>query len=551
MAASLAGLSGNQVPSLQDYLRGVEAGVRSGDHAGAMQHAMEAVAAGHEHVNLFILAAHGALANAELDQALVYAERAREMGPRHPDALNIAGLALVKLRRFREGIEAYDLALRIMPSAAHLHFNKAQALEELNETEAARAEYRRVLALDPNHSDSLARLANLAVLSGDVAAARDFAERALQANPRNVAAALALATADIQEGQFEATLSRLGVLAANAELGLVNLSIAQGLIGDALDGLGRTDEAFAAYEASNGALRQYYRRAYERADLEPASERLQRLIAYFEAASAKEWRARPHASTADFTHAFLVGFPRSGTTLLEQVLAAHPDVEPLEERDCLVKALQDFIVPQDGLMRLAALDAAALSPYREAYWAEAKQYGATLNARIFVDKLPLNSVLLCLVAKLFPDAKILFAVRDPRDVVLSCFRRRFEMNLQMYELLTLAGAASYYDGVMRLSELYRVKLGLATHRIRHEDLVRDFDAETRKLCDFLGIAQSGDLKNFAEQARAKPINTPSATQVSRGLYSEGMGQWRRYESHLAPVMPILTPWVARFGYAES
>jgi tetratricopeptide (TPR) repeat protein len=551
MSASFAGPTGNQAPSLQDYLRGVEARVRGGDQAGAMQLATEAVAAGREHVNLFILAAHGALADAELDRALVYAERAREIGPRHPDALNVVGLALVKLRRFRGGIEAYDLALRIMPSAAHLHFNKGQALEELNETEAARVEFRRVLALDPNHSDALARLANLAVLAGDVTPARDYAERALQSNPGNVAAILALATADVQEKHFEPALSRLASLTGSPALGLVNLSIAQGLTGDALDGLARTDEAFATYQASNGALRQYYRRAYERPDLESALARVNRVIEYFESASADAWRARADAGAEDFTHVFLVGFPRSGTTLLEQVLAAHPDIETLEERDCLVKALEDFVVPPNGLSLFAQLNTAGLAPYRDAYWATAKEYGAKRNRRVFVDKLPLNSVLLCLVAKLFPDAKILFAVRDPRDVVLSCFRRRFEMNLQMYELLTLAGAASYYDRVMRLSDLYRDKLGLPTHLLRHEDLVRDFASETQKLCEFLDLPAAGSMADFAEHARAKSINTPSATQVARGLYSEGMGQWRRYESHLAPVMPILAPWAARFGYGTA
>ena len=153
-------------------------------------------------------------------------------------------------------------------------------------------------------------------------------------------------------------------------------------------------------------------------------------------------------------HVFLVGFPRSGTTLLGQVLASHPMIETMEEWSCLDDA-HAFVLEDGGLDRLAALDGAALDRYRAAYWKRVAESGATLSRSVILDKVPLNSVLLCLVAKLFPNAKILLALRDPRDVVLSCFRRQFGMNAQMYEFITLQGAAAYYDAVQRLCHIYR------------------------------------------------------------------------------------------------
>ena len=168
--------------------------------------------------------------------------------------------------------------------------------------------------------------------------------------------------------------------------------------------------------------------------------------------------------------------------------------------------------------------------------------------KVALDKLPLNTMKLPLIARLFPEAKILFALRDPRDVVLSCFRQRFRMNPSMYEFLTLDGAARFYDGVMRLADLYRAKLSLDLHTHRYEDLVEDFDGQTRTICDFIGLPWRAEMRDFAATLDDRSTATPSSTQVARGLYREGVGQWRRYRDQLAPVLPVLAPWVATYGY---
>ena len=162
--------------------------------------------------------------------------------------------------------------------------------------------------------------------------------------------------------------------------------------------------------------------------------------------------------------------------------------------------------------------------------------------------MPLSSVALPVIAKLFPNARILFALRDPRDAVLSCFRRRFGMNPSMYQLLTLEGAAIFYDGVMRLSERYRELLPLPQQFVRYESLVDDFEATTREVCAFIGLDWNPNMADFAARARTRGISTPSAAQVARGLNREGKGTWRRYREQMAPVLPLLEPWVERFGY---
>jgi hypothetical protein len=173
---------------------------------------------------------------------------------------------------------------------------------------------------------------------------------------------------------------------------------------------------------------------------------------------------------------FLLGFYRSGTTLLEQVLEAHPGIVTLEEREISGGAAERYLTSSAGLDRLDRLSGEALQNARDDYWRNVVRQGLKLRGKVFVDKHPLNTIKLPLIARLFPEAKILFAVRDPRDVILSCYRRHFQINAAMYELLTLPGAARCYDAVMRWqpscgSALRSSSLIAATRMI-----VNDFEA---------------------------------------------------------------------------
>jgi tetratricopeptide (TPR) repeat protein len=531
---------------LSDYLNQVGTAMRGGDHANALALADRAVTEGHEHPALLTLAAHGHLAAAP-DKARGLAARACELAPASTEAFHTLALALMALERPRDAIIAFEEALKGAPGLAALHFGKAQAHERLEEFAAVRRELEAAIAADPTHADALAWLATLAVQRNDPAAARGFAARALAQRPGQPEALLAQAQADIAENKHDDAVRGLKTLLAGPALAPINRALAQGLMGDALDGLDRTGEAFAAYTEAKATLRAQYATQFA---VPGAMQGVATLAAYFRAADPSAWRARKSEAVNGRTHVFLLGFPRSGTTLLEQVLASHPDIETMEEQNAF-NAVIDGLAGDDTNDRLAALSEAELERYRKAYWDVVASRGIKATAPVFVDKMPLNTLLMPLIARLFPDAKILFALRDPRDVVLSCFRRRFGMTPQMYQLTTLEGTAAYYDAVMALAAIYRDKLDLALIETRHESLLADFEGETRRVCDFLGVPWRDAMKDFARRAQDNAINTPSAPQVARGLTSEGMGQWKRYAKELAPVLPRLEPWVARFGYGET
>jgi len=257
----------------------------------------------------------------------------------------------------------------------------------------------------------------------------------------------------------------------------------------------------------------------------------------------------PPIPGAAATHVFLIGYPRSGTTLVENILASAPGVVALEERDTLADT-EEALVANDGTMAdLDALDAAELTAFREKYWARVRAWGGEVAGQVFVDMNPLNGIKLPLIARLFPEARILIMRRDPRDVLLSCFRINFVPSPAAFAFSDLEEAARHYDALMRLTELCRARLPLAFHEVRYDRLVADFETTVRALAAFAGLGWTDDFHAFDSTAKTRGVRTASATQVRRGLY-DGGGNWRRYRAELAPILPILAPWVERFGFAS-
>jgi hypothetical protein len=207
-----------------------------------------------------------------------------------------------------------------------------------------------------------------------------------------------------------------------------------------------------------------------------------------------------------------------------------------------------FMREPSNLEPLLRADESQLTASRTAYWDAVGRAGIDAAGKVFVDKHPLNTLKLPLIARLFPRAKILFAIRDPRDVVLSCFRRRFNMNPAMYELLTLSGGAAFYDAVMGFADQARPLLEQSWHVVRYESLVSDFEREMRAIGEFLKLEGAAGLGDFAGRAQQRERATPSTAQLARGLVKSALDTWRHYSTPLQPILPALNPWVERLGY---
>jgi tetratricopeptide (TPR) repeat protein len=461
------------------------------------------------------------------------------------------GFCLLELDRAQEAARVFGAAIKLDPNSAEASFGYGWAAEGVGALDSAQSAWERAVKLDPNRADALAGLSGLAARRRDWVLSEELAKRAMALDPVQTDAPMNLARMEIGVGQIDSAERRLRELLTLPDLKPLARANARIMLGDALDAAGRYDEALSAYAEGKSELQALFAAKFAGAGRPSSREVVSAMLAEFLQADAESWAAggRPSPSGPARGHAFLIGFPRSGTTLAEQVIATHPDMVALGERPVMLAAETEFLSSAGGMTRLSGVVSDLLQPFRESYWRRVREFGVDPTGKVFVDKHPLSTIRLPLLSKMFPGAKIIFAVRDPRDVVLSCFRRSFNMNANMYEFNTLDGAARFYDAVMTAGEVYLERLPLAVHRLRHESLVADFEVEGRALCDFLGVDWTDKLKDFASTERT--IATPSSAQVGRGLNAEGVGHWRHYAAALEPVMPILQPWVEKFGYAAS
>ena len=529
-------------------LEAVIAAIKANNMDLAKRLAGDALSSGLEHPLLLNLRALAYEEAVNFEAALADLRRAHFLAPRDYAILNACGLCLARMERPEEAQQCYEQALAIQPDFGPGWFNLGHAWDRLGEKAKAAEAYARAAAINPENVQAWSNLANLAARRGDAAGARDFADRALALYPGFPPALLALAESELTEpAKAEARLR--GLLAGT--LGDYDHAVALSLLADALHSLGRPAEAFGAYVEANRRFRDEARPRFETPGQTTVADCVAWLIDWARALDGGRWRAGADRAVPrdDIRgHVFLMGFPRSGTTLMETVLANHPDVVSLEERSTLAASIIEFMTDRDSLNRLGALPDVALQSFRSDYWARVKQDGVDVAGKVFIDKNPFNVVRLPLIYKLFPDARIIFAVRDPRDVVLSCFRRRFNVNPSTYELLDLGRAAAFYDGNMRLAEILRTKQPMAEHRLVYERLVSDFEAESKAACAFIGVDWRADLLDFSGRARRGDVASASSAQIARGLYTDGAGQWRRYREQLAPMLPMLKPWVEHFGY---
>jgi Flp pilus assembly protein TadD len=536
-------------------LEQIEAALATGDQNLATSLAVAAFQGGAEDSVILLLVAENFEKRGFGQRALELLKKAAAQERDDPELWRLLGEMLFRQGMASDAANAFDTALAIDPGMYPALTAAGAASYQTGDLKAAEGYYRRAAGLKPDEPELLATLALIAARRDEPKEARALAERALSLHPDSITAELALARADLLEGLAAVAEARLTKLIRRPDLSSQNRVNALDLRAETLDALDQPAAAFADYQARNAILESIAAPNIKQRMTERRVDQARRLAAYFATASAEPWRERAgedmEGRRTARHHVFLLGFPRSGTTLLEKVLGSHPDVVTLEEFDHLAAAGGHWLSTDVALNELATLTAAAADASRQIYWRGVREtVGKDISDKVLIDKLPLHTIALPVISKLFPSAKILFALRDPRDVVLSCFRRRFQMNSAMYEFLTLDGAARYYDQVMALATACRSLLHLDIQEVRHEAMVADFEQEVRKVLSFIGADWNSAVTGFAERARRAP-RTPSDIQLTRGLNADGVGQWRRYEQQLTPALKIVEPWVNHFNYPTA
>lgn len=236
---------------------------------------------------------------------------------------------------------------------------------------------------------------------------------------------------------------------------------------------------------------------------------------------------------------FFVGFPRSGTTLMEAMLVAHPEIISTSEAEFLKPLLDENGHPK-------------VPNPSSSYMDQIKNIDTNpLNSLTILDKLPLNIVYCKAIENIFPKAKLLVALRDPRDVILSCLMQRFQRNPAMRNFDTLEDTITLYEEVMNIWLLSRDTLKMPWLEYRYEDLVTDETKTVSRIINFMGVEHHPLMLNYRISASSREISTPSYHNITEKIYRRAVGRWRNYQKNLEPVIDRLAPFVEALGYPTN
>jgi tetratricopeptide (TPR) repeat protein len=483
-----------------------------------------------------------------LAEAQRHARNAVRIAPEHAQSHYLLGMVLTEANRPAVGEYHYRRALAISGTRdPAVLANFALCLKNQGKMAPAHALYEESLAATPDSLHTLMGFARLEEADRNLTAALALLDRAEALSGDNPNVRLLRAMVLGRMGQADAALAVLDAMASAK----TTLTPAEWLEkGRLLDRMGRYQEAFAAFDAGRQRLREVSGHSYLETHAQQLTTRLKNFFV------AKRLATLPRAARrSDVAQPlFVLGFPRSGTTLLEQTLSAHPRIAAGDElpfineiAELMPRLLESPLAYPDALAELWMGDHREdLDDLRDHYLHRVAQLGIVPQAAAwFTDKMPLNETHLGLIHLLFPESPLLHVVRHPLDVVVSVYSNLLTHGF--YCAYALESVARHYALVIDLVEHYGREMKLNYLQVRYEDMVDDQERSIRQVLQFIGEEFDPACLAFHENRRY--ARTASYAQVTEKLYDRSRFRYRNYLPQLQPVIPLLQPVIERLGYS--
>jgi len=437
-------------------------------------------------------------------------------------------------------------AEKIAPKDANIFFNLGRRYGYLGMMQDAERTLKAAIRMRPL-GHYYRELADLYERANQLAKASAFARVPLQQFPDDPFLNLTLAKCEKRQGEEKAALARIDRVLDIAKETQVKSALLN-LKGQILDRADRIEQAYQAFQASKDV-------AFDGdCDLRTAKQVPYEIMSTLMASdftSLPKFSFAQDCKTGLKQMVFFMGFPRSGTTLVQHILDSHPETVTLDEKQ-VIRAPISVVDKMKGRFPAAIFDLTyeQAKDLRAIYLREIGNFVKTGPETVFIEKLPLNITSLPLIRTIFPEAKILFGLRHPFASCLSCLMQMFSMNRAMANLISIDEITRFYQAQMDVWIKSEKDLPLDYQYIRYEDVVADLEKETRKLVAFLDLEWVPEMMSYAENARAKGIiQTPSYSQVVRPIYKDSLERWRLYEAYFAPYRDRLAPYCEKFGYS--
>ena len=515
------------------------------------------------------------------NKAIINFENALLINPDHAELCNNYGAALIQIGEYKKSINYFQNAIKIKPNYAQAYNNFGSALKELKEYKKSATLFEKAIQIEPNLVDSYINLGIIFKELGDFSKAIFYFQETIKIHPTNIKAHQNLMESYEKTNQDKelqkAILNAKNLIKENSIIKLYESIILYNsnkfteakeslkkisfdtedirnesrrviTLAHCYDRIGDSKKAFKNFSKANNLFLNL--RTVNFFDKNRYLQRIDKRKAFFEKSIIKKWKtikllnARPNP-------VFLIGFPRSGTTLLDSILNSHPSIEVIEEKPMVSKLIESLSkLPGGGLQDLEKIDEIQIKKLKKIYFDSLDmQINNKKNSKIYIDKFPLNIIYIGEIFRIFPNAKFIISVRHPYDCVLSCFMQNFELNDAMANFLTIKDSAKLYDSVMSLWMQYLSIFEIKYHNVKYENLIQKFNPTVKSILNFLELPWDDSVLKYSKTAKQKKnIATPSYKQVIKPIYPHASGRWKRYENEMSNVNLILKKWVNKFDY---
>lgn len=494
-----------------------------------------------------------------------------------PEVYNNLGSVLLNENNFKEAIRYLKLAIKLNPKLSIAYFNLGIIYQKINDFKSAEINYLQSILLNKDNVIALYNLGNLYSDNDNLENAEKYYMRTIELKPnmeqayrnlffifdrsnqhKKLKDILDLAKInlpnrpivdffqgiyDFENKKFEAVIDNFEKIKINEKNIGIFINKNQ-LLGKSYDQIGSYDKAYNCFLTSNKFINRIFENRFKK---ERYINIIKKRIEFYSNFKLDSWKS---ISSSNNETIFLVGFPRSGTTLLDTILRSHRSVDVIEEKPIVDKLIENLeSKTESNLLNLENLDEKSCIKIKKLYLKTRSEYTKPNNGKIYIDKLPLNFIYIGEIIRLFPKAKFIFALRNPHDVVLSCFMQQFTPNDSMMNFTNLKDSANFYDISMKLYRKYFELFKSNIYEIKYEDVILNFDATIKDLLNFLDLEWEDEVKKFYKTARHRGIiSTPSYNQINKPLYKKSVQRWKNYKKNFAEIDIDLNFWKNEFKY---
>jgi tetratricopeptide (TPR) repeat protein len=467
--------------------------------------------------------------------------------PSHLGCLINLGVLISGKGRLNEALDYLNKGLALSPQDPNIHNNIAITLKRAKNADLADEHFRKALAVAPNRVDIILNRCELLEQHNRLDTLDQFLDVVSERNITAPDLSYFHALNSFRQNDIATSQAWLDQISPD-DISPSRVLAFYELRGKCFDYSGASKDAMEMFDAMNALSR-----AGHKAMIKKGDDYLARAVARAKDITSlnttQKWTNT--AKDTDSQPIFIVGFIRSGTTLLDTILSGHPDLHVVEEKG-FVEAMRDQIGIDKTIPFIEELDQQTVTSLKDTYEEGIALYTPNPKPRAMIDRLPLNLVEVPLIARVFPKARFIFCLRHPMDTVLSGYMQNFRLNAAMAAMTQIKTAAALYDATMTIWQNSVDRYQLDHITITYEDLVEDREPVLRSLLSYLDLPwHDGVLEHWKSAEAKEVIATPSYRQVVQPIYTIAIDRWRRYQPFLKDAEDLLAPWVEAFGYSSK